>query len=922
MNKIYDNLIEYPLPEKTGVRDYIFYFVPGSDKFGKSARYFFNRFYKNHEKHNVNTFEKLIDRLHDRSKPQNVKQIREIIIVTHGTPIGLITPLVNGVSNTNLTEFKYLTAGSLTVLQKDFLAGKFSSFNTKRKAVIAKLTENSWITLRVCNFGQSKSGLYALYSFFGGRANIYAPKTYQFFGTHPILPGMRLENALEVHQHQVKQRFLPKDIHTPTRKDLIVKALANPALFSEPVDLIEVNLTSTSPKRTEYENILDELNSRRIVESLKTKLTDIAEFTISAKARVSVKERDASWVIRDFIKHQNEDFQIEYHLSVKLSLPDATLLVEAHIADMHSAKEFFPIQLFFYESENAQWRGRLFSLAFHTEDPAANPNNKVRFDAVLKLLNANKIKEGSVDLTVLFKDEGEIELSAVPVLNLLSTKGTPNLERKTWSLRSGLEDYRIKLEHPRTSSGIISHTISVYEHRDAKSRLKEEYRLMSYLGEDPDQPGTELMAYLDNFSFDELIEFIRYLRKPYKEKNIIYIHYAIQAYSKKKDYLKRYMALPEVKEVINDPLNITQYDLSLQDVENKSALIYSFEASSFWAEVKVSNPPTEPFQNDLFSEQTLSFTPRELALLNHLEPDSPFNDIEELRQLQSSGIERFLAVEKFTFEPEDPDIEDISCAKFAEIITHLKALQGKSAEEVEAALDAIKIAGDETLSYYLVHTGKSILTAFAFINMIKGSGGIPELVVTAVIKRIPVLGASSAIGAPYLITITRALPYLSIATLIVQMFTNLLGEYAVSLDNWKEVGKRTAIRAWVRKLRSLTFQLKDNFPITVNINIGNDVIELYLEEQRLETMREPIPFIRHKNKMLEGFEEGIKLIEKEVQELLFKSDYIIDQSLYQNGLDACKIKVLRDQGIIDSGKTRALIMRQYADMILKKVPKV
>ena len=42
---IFDQLVEYPLPTE-GVRDYIFYFVPASDGYGKGARYFFNRFYR------------------------------------------------------------------------------------------------------------------------------------------------------------------------------------------------------------------------------------------------------------------------------------------------------------------------------------------------------------------------------------------------------------------------------------------------------------------------------------------------------------------------------------------------------------------------------------------------------------------------------------------------------------------------------------------------------------------------------------------------------------------------------------------------------------------------------------------------------------------------------------------------------------
>ena len=46
--QLFEKIQEYPLPKQTGVRDYLFYFVPSSDGYGKGARAFFNKFYPNH----------------------------------------------------------------------------------------------------------------------------------------------------------------------------------------------------------------------------------------------------------------------------------------------------------------------------------------------------------------------------------------------------------------------------------------------------------------------------------------------------------------------------------------------------------------------------------------------------------------------------------------------------------------------------------------------------------------------------------------------------------------------------------------------------------------------------------------------------------------------------------------------------------
>ena len=116
-------------------------------------------------------------------------RIREIVLLAHGNALGLLFPVVNGVSATNRREYKYLTAFSLACLQKDFEADKFPSFEAKRTKVLSKLGDDSWVTIRACNFGRTREGMYSVYAFFGGKANVWCPIQYQFFGTPPITDG-------------------------------------------------------------------------------------------------------------------------------------------------------------------------------------------------------------------------------------------------------------------------------------------------------------------------------------------------------------------------------------------------------------------------------------------------------------------------------------------------------------------------------------------------------------------------------------------------------------------------------------------------------------------------------------------------------------------------------------------------------------
>jgi hypothetical protein len=93
--EIFDGLQQYPLPAKSGVKDYVFYFVPNNDDgYGARAHDFFKKFYSTYAANDVVSIEQMIGILF-KDVSGSVKQIRELVIVAHGTPQGLIIPVVS-----------------------------------------------------------------------------------------------------------------------------------------------------------------------------------------------------------------------------------------------------------------------------------------------------------------------------------------------------------------------------------------------------------------------------------------------------------------------------------------------------------------------------------------------------------------------------------------------------------------------------------------------------------------------------------------------------------------------------------------------------------------------------------------------------------------------------------------------------------
>jgi len=941
--KIAEEIQEYPYPQKAGIKDYVFYLVSAGEGYGKMARVFFNTYYKKHKPKDASSLEAVIDFLDAEIENGNVSQIREIVLVAHGNPISLIFQVIDGSLTGDQQVYRNLHIFSLIQLQKDFKDSKFATFNTKRKRVISKMQEGATVTLRACNFGQAEAGMYALYSFFGGRANLYAPTVYQMFAKLPIGVDFKIENKLVMHEHLVKQRFLPKDIHTRARKDILSRFFSDPQKFAEPFVIGSVKIAdTTSPQAIEYEELVDVLNAKNVSPLLKEKFAN-GNMELSPESKVKRIVRDASWTISDHFEHEEEKYRIHYNIGERIvNVPpdnDKTAFLDVQAAlDEESVKASFSLQLFLDKNQNDELNGKLFVLASSSaNDATANQ----QFQDLLQQLETQN-KAGAAVATIF--EQNSITISPEATVTEIASSGTGEFRRKTWLL-SNTPKYHIKLENQSNADLTTTHSLSVYQVMSKKEKENYVFKMLSSTGLDLDNPGTELMSYLDAFSIEQLLELMSYLRENYKEENAIYLDHASKAIGRKKEFGPWLTTRPE----FGDPNLVfltTPNDLSSNESDDLRKLVYIFETNKYWKEVKLSNPSPIPVTSttDLFTEETLTerlnFDPANLNAMGDMDVDSPFADIEVLRQIAPAQLKKYFDKDEYLPEPAEADI---SCEEFRILLEKLKSLGGASDAEIEDAFDNMVIVDDKKLGYYLSNIYKSVKTALSFFPISDGTGGIMEMVASKLLSKFPALGVGATeITVPFLITITRALPYIGIVTFVWSMFANYLHELENTLKHWEQLGKLTAVRQWARRLHHLSIKHEDDFPETISIDlvayknilqsvyggltyVNNEYfVTLYYQEQ-IDGAGGALTysaFIFAPDNMKKGFDEGVLLMEKEAAEVLSKAEEILDRALAEQGLDPCKINVLKSGGYISMASIRALIMRQYASLILDKTPKL
>ncbi len=740
----------------------------------------------------------------------------------------------------------------------------------------------------------------------------------KFFGAHAIAPGTRVETRLGVHRHLVRQRLLPDDVHTPERKDAVVQALLDPAKFTAEVALATMRLDNPDPA---YQSLIGALNARRVTDALRARLAAHNHY-LSGPAAIRVRSRDSAWLIRDAMVHAGERHVVQYDVAQTVAGGQATLVSSATLVDAHSAREFFPIQLFFFESENELWHGKLFELAGHAEHPAAPARDRERFDAVRAALDLLRLDGPDIDLRAVFAAQGR-PLSLDASLRVLSTSGTGATARVTWVL-GGRERFRIRLEHPATRDGTIAHRLSVYLDLDPEPRIQREHELAAVVGQDPDSPGPELAATLDRLTTDELIDIIDHLRSPYRAAHSIYIHHAQQALRRKHSYFAWWQSLYR-EAMLTEPLVRHPYaELDPIERDDKRALAYDFAFNDVWQEVKASHPALGTFTIDRFAEEDLWAKLGRTEDLSvrvagpELDPSSPYTDLDELRAQQTAGLEPYYSTDKTMLEA--PDDAEPSCADFAAAIARWKELQATATDSAEI---------ERLLGLHVTADGKTFADHAKWLyGMFKLGKMLPDLknltfmtdgIAVKIVSKIPYLGVPSALGVPTVATILlRAAPALTIPLTI---WMKQLAEEEVANQIWEAVGKVTAIRQWLRRAQDLTFATP--FPERLEIDLGwagsaSPHIERYFQEQREEYGRYS-PFVFAPDRMKKGFDEGVALMATVGPALVDQAAAAVTEVLRELQLDACKVKVLVDARFLDLAAMRAQVVRALTRSLLDKV---
>jgi hypothetical protein len=909
---IFDGLQQYPLPAKSGVKDYVFYFVPNSDDgYGARAHDFFKKFYPTYAANDVVSIEQMIGILF-KDVSGGVKQIRELVIVAHGTPQGLIVPVLTAATATANREYLYLTEKSLSYLQRDFAAGDFSTFKLQRSAVVAHLLDDSWVTIRACRVGLSDVCMYAYFSFFGGRANVYAPKLYQVFASMVIGRAGRVRDHLQMHEFLSMQHFFPTDEHTPDRQELIVQAFLDPAKFAAPVQLATMKLKTPSPGSPDeadaqaYESLINDLNARKISVAVQAAFT-AAGNPLTPMATMKVRVKDQHWLVIDTIKHTDGPFIIDYEVEEVVDTQTASLMSSAHV-DARSTGENFPGQLFFDQDVDDEFRGKLFQLAAYADGTGTDATNMQLFTALTTLLDGNQYSDGTHDLAALFKAALNVDLSATPNISPPQVVTLGNSVRKTWTI-GGSPGYVVKQELPVAEDGTQGHTLTVY--LDDNSRLLKQAEVVATEGEVPDIPGTELQAYFDGFSIDELTSVLDYLRDPYRAPNSYYIRQAMEAMSRKKEF-RAWSGVHAATIDMGSPLAEDYYQvLRMVEHDDIKTLAFDFDFNKVWQEVKVSFPAPTTFKTDLYAEEDLwtrITTEKPLpdrADLGDLYSETPDQQLDALRSLEKQGIETEFSTDKMTYVAA-PSNSTISCDDFKTIIEKWKELQGQPVEQIKDQLSELLAPDGASFFDHLwdaFEVFDKVNAPFEFLELVDLGKSIPAFI----LDEVGLLEESAALS----IVVEWIMPVLP----GLLMWLEFVMDQQEAVEVWERKGMLVSMIQMLEGLAHLAYQ--GPVPDDPVVDIGDDSANSYSEVTGRYGSE---AFIPYPDDFQKGFEEGKEQMDRVIKQIVSKADEGATAVLSKMNLDACKLEALKDAGIIDANAIRSAAIQAVVKAVIAKMP--
>jgi hypothetical protein len=190
-------------------------------------------------------------------------------------------------------------------------------------------------------------------------------------------------------------------------------------------------------------------------------------------------------------------------------------------------------------------------------------------------------------------------------------------------------------------------------------------------------------------------------------------------------------------------------------------------------------------------------------------------------------------------------------------------------------------------------------------------------IVVKIVEKIP-LFAPSALGIPSTAGILmRVAPAITIP---LTMWLKFLEGQQQALEAEFERGKRTAIRQWLRALARWT--TSPDFPHNLDIPMDkSQAIQRYFNERVID-YNDHFQWIFSARELKDGFEVGLRLIEQAGPEIAAHADEVVADLLREFQIEPCKLKVLKEVGIIDIKAIKGKVIRKIVDLLLNQVPRV
>jgi hypothetical protein len=934
--EIFNGLIEYPLSVAPGVKDYVFY-CGNLGGYGAGAKAFFDKHWPAHVAKTAATLQDVMLALQIEVTSGGVTQIRELVLVAHANINQLFLPVVPAGADVD-PAYNCVSAWSLAKLQGE-IATRFPSFDQARKAVVPHLLDDSWVTIRACNIGNSAEALYALYAFFGGRANVYAPTKFMVFGDCIIKPGNRIDSKFGVYDYLVKQHFLSSNEHTPKRQAAIVTDLMDPESFSAPFQLATAQLTGGNlDQATAYQQLVAGLDKYGISAELKTAFAT-AGHALSASPQV-VSANDALivpstapsgpqsvWYVRDTSTPDGgQTFDLVYQIRDETDDGGtSTLDARAQLA-VDSAYPSIPFQLFFNQfDDDAYWAlvGRLAGYA--DQGPYADQKYKDAYDAIQTLLDAGKWTDGTNDIAKSVNtglDNAGFDPLPDPPPPIQQTT-----DADAWLVPT-TPPLKIVVELEAAPDGSPLHTIVVRVDLAAAALEDQHKGVIQVRGRVPHSPGTEIAAYLDRYTADELATFMDYLRSAYRPAYAYYLDHALQAIERKRDFSTWMTAQPDY----TDPLP-AHLILSPSENYDLPKVAYGFDFNDNWREVKQHSKYTATVRSDLFSEGSLidKLHLTGTYTCGMLPPDSIYFSRNELQALQSKGFEQYFAPgQKNVFEPPPAQV-DTGCADFSAALAKWKELGDANAtpdvqkQELEQLLGEDRKSAWERIHKTLetVHIGTEIWDMFLephieyrVVGLHLAEHWVTKHVETKVVKEW--LKES-------LKTTAETLEVLAWIEVPFELWMDFAEGQEKTAQYWDLIGQLTAIRWWLRKLSALTSTAP--FPSTLNIDIGGEdqAVANWIAEQRAEVddgLHGAVWTLPPFDDLKDGYARAAVAFGRIGPQIVEQADKYISEKMAEIGLSPCSIQAMTDFGLYDPDALRRSVIRQFADAVRNSLPQV